>query len=557
MEEPSPSESDQDINHVTSSASSYEKPLTRKPSISRSMPDITRDTPDDMRLETLRDSKRKPLVFERLNVASPAFNGIIAKGQPMIKQQLPEFNFCNSPGTSDGFSKPFNRWFGGFFGCIMNAIGKGTSKDKKIDDWEIPIQRMQDLQLIGSGAQGAVFFGRLEGQPVAVKKVREKVDTDIKHLRKLDHPNIVAFKGVCTQPGCYCIIMEYCPNGQLYDILKIRKIPPNTVVDWSRQIASGMNYLHQRKIIHRDLKSPNVLMSSNNVLKISDFGNSRLWDDKSMKMSFAGTVSWMAPEVIRNERCSEKVDVWSYGVVIWEILTREIPYKDVDSSAIMWGVGNTSLHLPVPTTCPDGLKLLLNQCWKQKPANRPTFAQILDHLDIAANEIISIGNEKFYQMQATWKEEIDLYVSHIKRVSGQISPFSSDDELDLTRKREEETQAALEEKRLYEKKLENVNNLYLELQAVYLQLEQREKQIRQKETLIKKCKAHYDQCISEKVDRILHVLDNEPPENPDDLKKIIKMEIISLKTSLERFKESNDSPDTFKSNHSHETNPND
>ncbi|XP_053205655.1 mitogen-activated protein kinase kinase kinase 13-like [Panonychus citri] len=555
MEDQNQSESDQYIK-PRMEIPSYEKPLTRNPSLSRSMPDITRDTPDDIRIDTLKDVKRMPMVFERLNVNAPTFNDMISKGQPVIGQQLPELNFCNSPGTSAGFTKPL-RWINGVLGCLISAIGKGNNKDKKADDWEILVERIQDLQLIGSGAQGAVFFGRLDNQPVAVKKVREKVDTDIKHLRKLDHPNIVAFKGVCTQPGCYCIIMEYCPNGQLYDILKVRKVPPNTVVDWSRQIASGMNYLHQRKIIHRDLKSPNVLMSSNNVLKISDFGNSRLWDDKSMKMSFAGTVSWMAPEVIRNERCSEKVDVWSYGVVIWEILTREIPYKDVDSSAIMWGVGNTSLHLPVPTTCPDGLKLLLNQCWKQKPANRPTFAQILDHLDIAANEIISIGNDKFYQLQATWKEEIDLYFSHMKRVSGQISPFSSDDELDLTRKREEETQAVLEEKRIYEKKLENVNNLYLELQAVYLQLEQREKQIKQKETLIKKRKTHYDQCITEKVDRILQILDNETHENLEDVNKIVKMEVISLKTCLKWFKDNNEMNDTFKSKHSQENSPED
>ena len=80
-------------------------------------------------------------------------------------------------------------------------------------------------------------------------------------------------------------------------------------------------------------------------------------------MSFAGTVAWMAPEIIRNEPCSEKVDIWSYGVVLWELLTGESPYKDVDSSAIIWGVGSNSLHLPVPQTCPDGFKLLMQTCW--------------------------------------------------------------------------------------------------------------------------------------------------------------------------------------------------
>lgn len=122
-------------------------------------------------------------------------------------------------------------------------------------------------------------------------------------------------------------------------------------------------------------------------MKISDFGTSREWNEVSTKMSFAGTVAWMAPEIIRNEPCSEKVDIWSYGVVLWELLACEVPYKDVDSSAIIWGVGSNSLHLPIPTSCPEGFKLLVKQCWSAKPRNRPSFKHILIHLDIAAVEV--------------------------------------------------------------------------------------------------------------------------------------------------------------------------
>jgi serine/threonine protein kinase len=87
------------------------------------------------------------------------------------------------------------------------------------------------------------------------------------------------------------------------------------------------------------------LIGNEEKIKISDFGTSRLFNDISTKMSFAGTVSWMAPEIIRNEPCSEKVDVWSYGVVLWELLTCELPYKDLDSSAIIWGIGNETLQV--------------------------------------------------------------------------------------------------------------------------------------------------------------------------------------------------------------------
>ncbi|NXE85697.1 M3K12 kinase, partial [Cochlearius cochlearius] len=196
--------------------------------------------------------------------------------------------------------------------------------------------------------------------------------------------------GVCTQAPCYCIIMEFCAQGQLYEVLRAgRKVTPSLLVDWSMGIAGGMNYLHLHKIIHRDLKSPNMLITYDDVVKISDFGTSKELIDKSTKMSFAGTVAWMAPEVIRNEPVSEKVDIWSFGVVLWELLTGEIPYKDVDSSAIIWGVGSNSLHLPVPSGCPDGFKVLLRQCCAR-------------------------GTRGTLMPQAEWREEVKLHFEKIK-----------------------------------------------------------------------------------------------------------------------------------------------
>uniref|UniRef100_A0A8C4VU42 mitogen-activated protein kinase kinase kinase n=1 Tax=Gopherus evgoodei TaxID=1825980 RepID=A0A8C4VU42_9SAUR len=295
----------------------------------------------------------------------------------------------------------------GLFGClrpVWTMIGKAYSTEHKHpqeDTWEVPFEEILDLQWVGSGAQGAVFLGRFHGEEVAVKKVRDLKETDIKHLRKLKHPNIITFKGVCTQAPCYCIIMEFCAQGQLYEVLRAgRKVTPSLLVDWSMGIAGGMNYLHLHKIIHRDLKSPNMLITYDDVVKISDFGTSKELSDKSTKMSFAGTVAWMAPEVIRNEPVSEKVDIWSFGVVLWELLTGEIPYKDVDSSAIIWGVGSNSLHLPVPSGCPDGFKILLRQCWNSKPRNRPSFRQILLHLDIASADVLSTPQETYFKSQA-------------------------------------------------------------------------------------------------------------------------------------------------------------
>uniref|UniRef100_A0A8C6MF03 mitogen-activated protein kinase kinase kinase n=1 Tax=Nothobranchius furzeri TaxID=105023 RepID=A0A8C6MF03_NOTFU len=365
-------------------------------------------------------------------------------------------------------------------------IGKAYSTEHKHgldEEWEVPFEEISDLQWVGSGAQGAVFLGKLHGQEVAVKKVRNIKETDIKHLRKLKHPNIIMFRGICTQAPCYCIIMEYCAQGQLYEVLRAgRQIMPSLLMDWAMGIAGGMNYLHLHKIIHRDLKSPNILITYDEAVKISDFGTSKELSDKSTKMSFAGTVAWMAPEVIRNEPVSEKVDIWSFGVVLWEMLTGEVPYKDVDSSAIIWGVGNNSLQLPVPDSCPDSFKLLLRQCWNCKPRNRPSFRQILLHLDIASADILSTPQETYFQSQAEWRDEVR---HHFEKIKSEGTCLHRLDE-ELIKRRREELRHALDIREHYERKLERANNLYMELNAIMLQLEIKEKELLKREQSLDK-----------------------------------------------------------------------
>uniref|UniRef100_H2TUK3 mitogen-activated protein kinase kinase kinase n=1 Tax=Takifugu rubripes TaxID=31033 RepID=H2TUK3_TAKRU len=413
-------------------------------------------------------------------------------------------------------------------------IGKAYSTEHKHDldeAWEVPFEEISDLQWVGSGAQGAVFLGKLHGQEVAVKKVRNIKETDIKHLRKLKHPNIITFKGICTQAPCYCIIMEYCAQGQLYEVLRAgRKIQPCLLMDWAMGIAGGMNYLHLHKIIHRDLKSPNMLITYDDSVKISDFGTSKELSDKSTKMSFAGTVAWMAPEVIRNEPVSEKVDIWSFGVVLWEMLTGEVPYKDVDSSAIIWGVGNNSLHLPVPESCPDSFKLLLRQCWNCKPRNRPSFRQILLHLDIASADILSTPQETYFQSQVEWRDEVR---HHFEKIKSEGTCLHRLDE-ELIKRRREELRHALDIREHYERKLERANNLYMELNAIMLQLEIKEKELHKREQSLDKkyqgCFKHHSsrQSASSNSMEKLMKKRNIPQKLPSHSKRpdLLKSEVI-------------------------------
>ncbi|KAG7313053.1 hypothetical protein JYU34_000135 [Plutella xylostella] len=394
------------------------------------------------------------------------------------------------------------------------------------DQWEVPFEAVSELVYLGSGAQGVVFSGMFRGEMVAVKKLRDKSETDFKHLRKLNHENIVRFRGVCTQPPCYCVIMEFCQYGPLYDFLHSGvTFAPKQILKWAKEIAQGMAYLHQHKIIHRDLKSPNILIADNLVVKVSDFGTSREWDDASAIMSFTGTVAWMAPEIIRHEPCSERVDVWSYGVVLWELLTQEVPYKKVDARpvlahygvgaegelarvrgtpaaegpdiealrakyqnleahAIMWGVGTNTVSLPIPSTCPESLQLLMAQCWNRVPRNRPPFKIIVAHLEIAGGELSSIRANNFGATQAEWRKEVQDSMDKMYNQSSP-NPLPADD---AAWQRRSELRHARDIRQVYEQQLKRANDLYMEVCAVRLQLEQREKTCSEREKALKACK---------------------------------------------------------------------
>ena len=224
------------------------------------------------------------------------------------------------------------------------------------------------------------------------------------------------------------------------------------------------------------------MIGKNDIMKISDFGTSQQWSEHSTKMSFAGTVAWMAPEIIRNEPCNEKVDIWSFGVCLWELLNCEVPYKNVDSSAIIWGVGSNSLQLPIPSSCPEGFKLLIKQCWSAKPRNRPSFKHILMHLDIAAVEILSLKPEDYFRTQQSWKAEV---WEHNERMKGEGTcsiPMADDD--GLVKKRQEELKHAQDVRELYESKLERANRLFLDLEAKKLRIEQWEMELQRREQIL-------------------------------------------------------------------------
>lgn len=123
----------------------------------------------------------------------------------------------------------------------------------------------------------------------------------------------------------------------------------------------------------------------------------------------------MAPEALREDPCSEKVDVWSFGIVLWELLTREPPFRDLEQNSIIFLVGSGKLKPKIPSTCPEGFKLIMQMCWKYVPKERPSFKLISNHLEIASVEILSkYKEEQFYKTQESWKPEITKHLTQFK-----------------------------------------------------------------------------------------------------------------------------------------------
>ncbi|KAJ0398555.1 hypothetical protein P43SY_003384 [Pythium insidiosum] len=231
-------------------------------------------------------------------------------------------------------------------------------------------------EMIGQGAFGTVHKATWRGTTVAVKilvcqyltaDILEEFETEVQIMSILRHPNICLLMGACLEPPSRCLVIEYLPRGSLWNVLRQEHhFDYSKQTIFARDTALGMNYLHsfQPPILHRDLKSPNLLVDTSYSIKISDFGLAR----------------WMAPEVLAAEKYTEKADVFSFGVVCWEIITRACPYDGLCQIQAALGVLNNNLRPTIPEDCPPLFKRLMTMCWATSPEKRPTFEQILEFL---------------------------------------------------------------------------------------------------------------------------------------------------------------------------------
>uniref|UniRef100_A0A8C8DDP8 receptor protein-tyrosine kinase n=1 Tax=Oncorhynchus tshawytscha TaxID=74940 RepID=A0A8C8DDP8_ONCTS len=255
-------------------------------------------------------------------------------------------------------------------------------------------------KVVGAGEFGEVCSGRLRLPSkkeicVAIKtlkagytdKQRRDFLSEASIMGQFDHPNIIRLEGVVTRSKPVMIVTEYMENGSLDSFLKKHdaQFTGIQLVGMLRGIASGMRYLSDMGYVHRDLAARNILVNSNLVCKVSDFGLSRvLEDDPEAAYTTRGgkiPIRWTAPEAISYRKFTSASDAWSYGIVLWEVMSYgERPYWEMSNQDVIKAV-DEGYRLPPPMDCPAALYQLMLDCWQKERNNRPKFEQIVSILD--------------------------------------------------------------------------------------------------------------------------------------------------------------------------------
>lgn len=252
---------------------------------------------------------------------------------------------------------------------------------------EINYEDIEVEEVVGRGAFGVVCKAKWKGKDVAIKTIESESErkafiVELRQLSRVNHPNIVKLYGSCNNP--VCLVMEYAEGGSLYNVLHgAEPLPYYTAshaMSWCFQCSQGVAYLHGMKpkaLIHRDLKPPNLLLvAGGTVLKICDFGTA--CDIQTHMTNNKGSAAWMAPEVFEGSNYSEKCDVFSWGIILWEVITRRKPFDEIGGPAfrIMWAVHNGT-RPPLIKNLPKPIESLMTRCWSKDPSQRPSMEEIV------------------------------------------------------------------------------------------------------------------------------------------------------------------------------------
>ncbi|CAL1396621.1 unnamed protein product [Linum trigynum] len=292
-----------------------------------------------------------------------------------------------------------------------------VEKQNPKEEWEIDLSKLDIKNQIARGTYGTVYKGTYDNQDVAVKvldwgedgmitvaeaaSLRASFRQEVAVWHKLDHPNVTKFVGASmgtsdlkvankqsdghTARAC-CVVVEYLPGGTLKQYLirnRRKKLPYKVVIQLALDLSRGLSYLHSKKIVHRDVKSENMLLDGQRNLKIADFGVARVEAQNPSDMTGeTGTLGYMAPEVLDGKPYNRRCDVYSFGICLWEIYCCDMPYPDLSFADVTSAVVRNNLRPEIPRCCPSSLANIMKKCWDGHAEKRPEMAEVVKMLEV-------------------------------------------------------------------------------------------------------------------------------------------------------------------------------
>ncbi|XP_031474016.1 serine/threonine/tyrosine-protein kinase HT1-like isoform X1 [Nymphaea colorata] len=289
--------------------------------------------------------------------------------------------------------------------CQISGHGSGEVKEETEGaiaggaqpEWVADMSELFIGNRFASGSNSRIYRGIYKQRAVAVKMVRvpdnedgsrplidSQFNSEVALLSRLRHPNVIEFIAAYRKPPVYCIITEYMSQGTLRMYLHKKEpysLSNKMILKFALDISRGMQYLHAQGIVHRDLKSNNLLLNDELTVKVVDFGISCLDTQCHATKGFMGTYRWMAPEMIRGKTYTKKVDVYSFGIVLWELLTALVPFQGMTPVQAAFAVSEKNERPHIPDACSPEISNLIRQCWTADPAKRPDFDFIVALLE--------------------------------------------------------------------------------------------------------------------------------------------------------------------------------
>ncbi|KAI9087647.1 hypothetical protein K1719_030517 [Acacia pycnantha] len=271
------------------------------------------------------------------------------------------------------------------------------------EEWSADLSQLFIGSKFAYGRHSKLYRGIYNHKDVAIKLISQPEEdadlaallekqftSEVALLFRLHHPNIITFFAACKKPPVFCIITEYMAGGSLRSYLHQQRpnsVSLNLALKLALDIAKGMQYLHSEGVLHRDLKSENLLLGEDMCVKVADFGISCLESQIGSAKGFTGTYRWMAPEMIKEKHHSKKVDVYSFAIVLWELLTGLTPFHNMTPEQAAFAVSIKNARPPLPADCPKAFSLLINRCWSSNPDKRPNFDEIVSILEMYSESL--------------------------------------------------------------------------------------------------------------------------------------------------------------------------